>query len=69
MFIDWVYCDECYVEKLVMLDVSVVDLIGDVDFIKVVMLKFFYFDQWVIYFGLVLCVYCSFFVLNELLDL
>lgn len=69
MFVEWVYCEECYVEKLVILDVSVVDFIGDVDFIKVVSLKLFYFDEWVIYFGLVFCFYCSIFVINELFDL
>lgn len=65
----WLYCDECFVEKLVILDVIVVDLIGDVDFIKVVNLKLIYVDDCVIYFGMIFCVNWCIFVINEFLDL
>ncbi|MEO0875781.1 MAG: sigma 54-interacting transcriptional regulator, partial [Bacteroidota bacterium] len=67
--IDWVHRDERYVEKLATPDVSVADLIGDVDPIKAATLKLPYSDQRVIHFGLVPRAHRSLFVLNELPDL
>lgn len=67
--IAWVHRDERYVEKLATPDVSVADLIGDVDPIKAATLKLPYSDQRVIHFGLVPRAHRSLFVLNELPDL
>lgn len=67
--IEWVHRDERYVEKLATPDVSVADLIGDVDPIKAATLKLPYSDQRVIHFGLVPRAHRSLFVLNELPDL
>lgn len=67
--VEWVHRDERYVEKLATPDVSVADLIGDVDPIKAATLKLPYSDQRVIHFGLVPRAHRSLFVLNELPDL
>jgi magnesium chelatase subunit I len=67
--IEWVHRNERYVEKLATPDVSVADLIGDVDPIKAATLKLPYSDQRVIHFGLVPRAHRSLFVLNELPDL
>lgn len=67
--IDWVHRSERYVEKLATPDVSVADLIGDVDPIKAATLKLPYSDQRVLHFGLVPRAHRSIFVLNELPDL
>lgn len=67
--IEWIHRDERYVEKLATPDVSVADLIGDVDPIKAATLKLPYSDQRVIHFGLVPRAHRSLFVLNELPDL
>lgn len=65
----WVHRDERYVEKLATPDVSVADLIGDVDPIKAATLKLSYADERVIHFGLVPRAHRSIFVINELPDL
>jgi len=67
--IDWVHRDDRFVEKLATPDVSVADLIGDVDPIKAANLKLPYSDQRVIHFGLVPRAHRSIFVINELPDL
>lgn len=67
--IAWVHRDERYVEKLATPDVSVADLIGDVDPIKAATLKLPYSDERVLHFGLIPRAHRSIFVLNELPDL
>ncbi len=67
--IKWIHRDDRYVEKLATPDVSVADLIGDVDPIKAATLKLPYSDERVIHFGLVPRANKSIFVINELPDL
>lgn len=67
--IHWIHREERFVEKLATPDVSVADLIGDVDPIKAATLKLPYSDERVIHFGLVPHANRSIFVLNELPDL
>ena len=65
----WVHRDERYVEKLATPDVSIADLVGDVDPIKAATLKLPYSDERVIHFGLIPRSHRSIFVINELPDL
>ena len=65
----WLHRDARYVEKLATPDVSVADLIGDVDPIKAATLKLPYSDERVIHFGLVPRSHRCIFVINELPDL
>lgn len=67
--ISWLYRDERYAEKLATPDVSIADLIGDVDPIKAATLKLPYSDERVIHYGLVPRSHRSIFVINELPDL
>src|SRR6188508_1805914 len=67
--IEWVHRDERYTEKLATPDVSVADLIGDVDPIKAANLKLSYSDEKVIHFGLIPRAHRGIFVINELPDL
>ncbi|MGD8306715.1 MAG: magnesium chelatase [Ignavibacteria bacterium] len=67
--ITWMHRDERYTEKLATPDVTVADLIGDVDPIKAAALKLPYSDERVIHFGLVPRSHRSIFVMNELPDL
>lgn len=67
--VTWLHRSERYVEKLATPDVSVADLIGDVDPIKAATLKMAYSDERVIHFGLVPRAHRSIFVINELPDL
>ncbi len=67
--IEWVHRNERYVEKLATPDVSVADLVGDVDPIKAATLKLPYSDERVIHFGLIPRSHRSIFVINELPDL
>ena len=67
--IDWLHRNQRYVEKLATPDVSVADLIGDIDPIKAATLKLAYSDERVIHFGLIPHAHRSIFVLNELPDL
>ena len=67
--IEWVPAAERYVEKLATPDVSIADLIGDVDPIKAATLKLPYSDPRVIHYGLIPRSHRSIFVLNELPDL
>lgn len=67
--ISWMHRSERYVEKLATPDVSIADLIGDVDPIKAATLKLPYSDERVIHFGLIPRAHRSLFVINELPDL
>lgn len=67
--VEWVSRDDRYVEKLATPDVSVADLIGDVDPIKAATQKLTYADERVIHFGLVPRAHRGLFVINELPDL
>ena len=67
--IAWIHRDERYVEKLATPDVSIADLVGDVDPIKAATLKLPYSDERVIHFGLIPRSHRCIFVINELPDL
>jgi magnesium chelatase subunit I len=67
--IHWVHRSERYTEKLATPDVSIADLIGDVDPIKAASLKLPYSDERVIHFGLIPRSHRGLFVINELPDL
>ena len=67
--IDWIHREDRYVEKLATPDVSVADLIGDVDPIKAANLKLDYSDERVIAYGLIPRSHRCIFVINELPDL
>lgn len=67
--IAWIHRDERYTEKLATPDVSIADLVGDVDPIKAATLKLPYSDERVIHFGLIPRSNRSIFVINELPDL
>ena len=67
--IDWIHRDQRYTEKLATPDVSIADLIGDVDPIKAATLKLSYSDHRVIHYGLVPRAHRGIFVINELPDL
>jgi len=67
--IAWLHRDERYTEKLATPDVSVADLIGDVDPIKAASLKLPYSDERVIHYGLIPRSHRGIFVINELPDL
>jgi magnesium chelatase subunit I len=67
--ISWLHRNERYVEKLATPDVSVADLIGDVDPILAANLKLPYSDERVIHFGLIPRANRCIFVINELPDL
>jgi magnesium chelatase subunit I len=66
--IDWVHRDERYVEKLATPDVSIADLIGDVDPVKVAEGRSLG-DELTIHFGLVPRTHRGIFCINELPDL
>lgn len=67
--IDWVHRTNRYVEKLATPDVTVADLIGDIDPIKAANQKLSYSDERVLHFGLVPRSNRCIFVINELPDL
>ncbi|HEX8039752.1 MAG TPA: magnesium chelatase [Chryseosolibacter sp.] len=67
--IAWIHREERYTEKLATPDVSIADLIGDVDPIKAATLKLPYSDERVIHFGLIPRSNRCIFVINELPDL
>ncbi len=67
--IAWLHRSERYTEKLATPDVTVADLIGDVDPIKAANLKLTYNDERVIHFGLIPRAHRGIFVINELPDL
>ncbi|MEQ8360477.1 MAG: sigma 54-interacting transcriptional regulator [Cytophagales bacterium] len=65
----WIHRNERYTEKLATPDVTVADLIGDVDPIKAATLKLPYSDERVIHYGLIPRSHRGIFVINELPDL
>ncbi len=67
--VEWMHRDDRYVEKLATPDVSIADLVGDVDPIKAATLKLPYSDERVIHFGLIPRSHRCIFVINELPDL
>jgi magnesium chelatase subunit I len=67
--IAWVHRSMRYFEKLATPDVTVADLIGDVDPIKAANLKLSYADDRVIHYGMIPRANRSIFVINELPDL
>lgn len=67
--IEWLHRSDRYSEKLATPDVSVADLIGDVDPIKAANLKLSYADDRVIHFGIIPRSNRCIFVINELPDL
>lgn len=67
--IGWLNRSERYTEKLATPDVTVADLVGDVDPIKAATLKLTYNDERVIHFGLIPRAHRGIFVINELPDL
>lgn len=69
MEIEWLHRDDRYVEKLATPDVSVADLVGDIDPIKAAAKKLSYSNEEVIHFGLIPRSHRSIFVINELPDL
>jgi magnesium chelatase subunit I len=67
--IAWMHRSERYVEKLATPDVSIADLIGDVDPIKAANLRLSYADERVIHYGIIPRSNRCIFVINELPDL
>ncbi|MDB4014990.1 AAA family ATPase [Flavobacteriaceae bacterium] len=67
--IEWLHRSDRFFEKLATPDVTVADLIGDVDPIKASNLKLSYADERVIHFGMIPRAHRCIFVLNELPDL
>ncbi len=67
--ISWLHRDDRFYEKLATPDVTVADLIGDVDPIKAANLKLSYADDRVIHFGMIPRANRCIFVINELPDL
>ncbi|MEM1002086.1 MAG: magnesium chelatase [Bacteroidota bacterium] len=67
--IHWVHRDERFAEKLATPDVTVADIIGDVDPIKAANLKLSYADDRVIHYGMIPRANRCIFVINELPDL
>jgi len=65
----WLHRSERYVEKLATPDVSMADLIGDVDPIKAANLRLSYADERVIHYGIIPRSNRCIFVINELPDL
>jgi magnesium chelatase subunit I len=67
--VEWMHRNERYIEKLATPDVSIADLVGDVDPIKAANLRLPYSDERVIHFGLIPRAHRCLFVINELPDL
>ena len=67
--ISWIHRDTRYGEKLATPDVSVADLIGDIDPIKAANLKLSFSDEDVLHFGIIPRSNRCIFVINELPDL
>jgi len=67
--ISWLHRSQRYFEKLATPDVTVADLIGDIDPIKAANLKLSYADDRVIHFGMIPRANRCIFVLNEIPDL
>src|SRR6187399_174632 len=67
--IHWIHRSERYGEKLATPDVSVADLIGDIDPIKAANLKLSFADEKVIHYGIIPKSNRGIFVINEIPDL
>lgn len=67
--ISWLHRDDRFFEKLATPDVTVADLIGDIDPIKAANLKLSYADDRVIHYGMIPRANRCIFVINELPDL
>jgi len=67
--IDWLHRDARYAEKLATPDVSISDLIGDVDPIKAATQRLTFADEEVIHFGIIPRTNRGIFAINELPDL
>jgi magnesium chelatase subunit I len=67
--VDWLHRSQRYGEKLATPDVSVADLIGDIDPIKAANLKLSFADERVLHYGIIPRSNRSIFVINELPDL
>lgn len=67
--ISWMHRSERFFEKLATPDVTIADLIGDIDPIKAANLKLSYADERVIHFGMIPRANRCLFVINELPDL
>ena len=67
--VEWLHRDERFFEKLATPDVTVADLIGDIDPIKAANLKLSYADDRVLHFGMIPRANRCIFVINELPDL
>ena len=67
--IEWMHRDTRYGEKLATPDVSVADLIGDVDPIKAANLRLSFADERVLHYGIIPRSHRGIFVINELPDL
>ncbi len=67
--IDWLHRNNRYAEKLATPDVSVADLIGDIDPIKAANLKLSFADERVLHYGIIPRSNRCIFVINELPDL
>lgn len=67
--IHWIHRSERYGEKLATPDVSVADLIGDIDPIKAANLRLSFADEMVIHYGIIPRSNRGIFVINELPDL
>ncbi|HEX9980961.1 MAG TPA: AAA family ATPase [Flavobacterium sp.] len=67
--VSWLHRNERFYEKLATPDVTVADLIGDIDPIKAANLKLSYADDRVIHFGMIPRANRCIFVINELPDL
>src|ERR1700743_634822 len=67
--IEWLHRSERYGEKLATPDVSVADLIGDIDPIKAANLRLNFADEQVIHFGIIPKSNRGIFVINEIPDL
>jgi len=67
--IKWIHRDDRFYEKLATPDVTISDLIGDIDPIKAANMKLSYADERVIHFGMIPRANRCIFVINELPDL
>jgi len=67
--IEWIHRDARYQEKLATPDVTIADLIGDIDPIKAATLKLDYSDERVIHYGIIPRTHRGIFAINELPDL
>lgn len=67
--VNWLFRDLRFFEKLATPDVTVADLIGDIDPLKATQLKLSYADERVIHFGMIPRAHRCIFALNELPDL